>query len=258
MPSKSVSTTASGPHPKRSSSSISSSADWQFRRLRRAEADTWTMSMRIDKEKNRKKGLPEDQDLYVNAIQDNKDTGSVNSTCSIQPSPPSTNLTKRTQFLVGPGVLPRRRPSSPRPRKRPKRTQSLVGPGLLPRRRPSSPRPRKRPKRTQSLVGPGLLPRRRASARRNPAPNPSPHPRNLTKRTQFPNHQTAKLRPIPSFQPLSTTRPQSLAPATATTTASVFPSAPTAPDPRRPDEFSMTRSTGFGRGTMAILYERHS
>jgi hypothetical protein len=232
MPSKSVSTTASGPHPKRSSSSISSSADWQFRRLRRAEADTWTMSMRIDKEKNRKKGLPEDQDLYVNAIQDNKDTGSVNSTCSIQPSPPSTNLTKRTQFLVGPG--------------------------LLPRRRPSSPRPRKRPKRTQSLVGPGLLPRRRASARRNPAPNPSPHPRNLTKRTQFPNHQTAKLRPIPSFQPLSTTRPQSLAPATATTTASVFPSAPTAPDPRRPDEFSMTRSTGFGRGTMAILYERHS
>jgi hypothetical protein len=232
MPSKSVSTTASGPHPKRSSSSISSSADWQFRRLRRAEADTWTMSMRIDKEKNRKKGLPEDQDLYVNAIQDNKDTGSVNSTCSIQPSPPSTNLTKRTQFLVGPGLLPRRRPSSPRPRKRPKRTQSLVGPGLLPRRRPS--------------------------ARRNPAPNPSPHPRNLTKRTQFPNHQTAKLRPIPSFQPLSTTRPQSLAPATATTTASVFPSAPTAPDPRRPDEFSMTRSTGFGRGTMAILYERHS
>src|SRR5579875_464700 len=49
-------------------------AGWQLRRLARAEADTRTMSFRGDKEANLKKGLPEDQDLYVNAIADNKDT----------------------------------------------------------------------------------------------------------------------------------------------------------------------------------------
>jgi hypothetical protein len=49
-------------------------ADWQFRRLRRAEADTWTMSITGDREANRKKGLPEDTNIYYRAIEDNKDT----------------------------------------------------------------------------------------------------------------------------------------------------------------------------------------
>jgi hypothetical protein len=33
----------------------------------------WKMSIRGDQEKNRKKGLPEDQNVYINAICDNKD-----------------------------------------------------------------------------------------------------------------------------------------------------------------------------------------
>jgi hypothetical protein len=49
-------------------------ADWQFRRLRRAEADVWTMSITGDREANRKKGLPEDTNVYYRAIEDNKDT----------------------------------------------------------------------------------------------------------------------------------------------------------------------------------------
>jgi hypothetical protein len=49
-------------------------ADWQFRRLRRAEANTWTMSITGDREANRKKGLPEDTNIYYRAIEDNKDT----------------------------------------------------------------------------------------------------------------------------------------------------------------------------------------
>jgi hypothetical protein len=49
-------------------------ADWQFRRLRRAEADLWTMSMTVDREANRKKGLPEDTHIYYRAIEDNKET----------------------------------------------------------------------------------------------------------------------------------------------------------------------------------------
>jgi hypothetical protein len=48
-------------------------ADWQLRRLARAEADVWNMSIRNDREGNLKKGLPEDQDLYVRAVEDNKD-----------------------------------------------------------------------------------------------------------------------------------------------------------------------------------------
>jgi hypothetical protein len=73
MPSKPASTTASYPLPKRCLSSISSSADWQFRRLRRAEAELWTDSMTQDFEINRKKGLPEDRYIHVHAIADNKD-----------------------------------------------------------------------------------------------------------------------------------------------------------------------------------------
>jgi hypothetical protein len=46
-------------------------AGWQLRRLARAEADIWNMSMSGDMENNRKKGLPENKDLYLNAIQDN-------------------------------------------------------------------------------------------------------------------------------------------------------------------------------------------
>jgi hypothetical protein len=49
-------------------------AGWQLRRLARAEADTWTMSFRTDKQNNTGKGLPEDQDLYFKAIALNKDT----------------------------------------------------------------------------------------------------------------------------------------------------------------------------------------
>jgi hypothetical protein len=49
-------------------------ADWQFRRLRRAEADTWTMSITGDRELNRKKGRPEDTNVYYRAMEDNKDT----------------------------------------------------------------------------------------------------------------------------------------------------------------------------------------
>ena len=48
-------------------------ADWQFRRLRRAEADMWNSSIKGDMEKNQKKGLPEDHDIYLRAIYDNKD-----------------------------------------------------------------------------------------------------------------------------------------------------------------------------------------
>jgi hypothetical protein len=49
-------------------------ADWQLRRLSRAEADVWTTSMNQDKEKNLKAGLPEDDSLYMRAIEDNKNT----------------------------------------------------------------------------------------------------------------------------------------------------------------------------------------
>jgi hypothetical protein len=48
-------------------------ADWKLRRISRAEADVWNMSMRNDRESNLQKGLPEDQDLYIRAVEDNKD-----------------------------------------------------------------------------------------------------------------------------------------------------------------------------------------
>jgi hypothetical protein len=49
-------------------------ADWQLRRLRRAEAELWTMSISGDRKKNREKGRPEDQEVHFRAIEDNKDT----------------------------------------------------------------------------------------------------------------------------------------------------------------------------------------
>jgi hypothetical protein len=49
-------------------------ADWQLRRLRRAEADVWTNSMTIDKRQCLKKGTSDEMGFYARTLDDNKDS----------------------------------------------------------------------------------------------------------------------------------------------------------------------------------------